>query len=32
MYRVDESSWNQRLEELLSTVRDMSEALLDKEE
>jgi hypothetical protein len=32
MYRVDESSWNQRLEELLSAVRDMSEALLNKEE
>ena len=32
MYHVDESSWDQRLEELLSTVKDMSEALLDKEE
>jgi len=32
MYQEDDTVWRQRLEELLSTVRDMSEALLDKEE
>ena len=32
MYREDDTVWRQRLEELLSTVREMSEALLDEEE
>ena len=32
MYHEDDSVWRQRLEELLSTVREMSEALIDKEE
>ena len=32
MYQEDDTVWKQRLEELLSTVRDMSEALLDTEE
>ena len=31
-YHEDDSVWRQRLEELLSTVREMSEALIDKEE
>ena len=32
MYQEDDTVWRQRLEQLLSTVRDMTEALLDKEE
>ena len=32
MYHEDDTPWRQRLEELLSTVRDMREALLDTEE
>ena len=32
MYQEDDTVWKQRLEELLSTVRDMSKALLDTEE
>jgi len=32
LYRDDDTVWKQRLEELLSTVRDMSKALLDTEE
>ena len=32
MYHEDDTAWRQRLEELLSTVREMSEALLNKEE
>jgi len=32
MYHEDDTPWRQRLEELLSTVREMREALLDTEE
>jgi hypothetical protein len=32
MYRENDTAWRQRLEELLSTVREMSEALIDTEE
>ena len=32
MYHEDDTTWRQRLEELLSTVREMKQALLDEEE
>ena len=32
MYHEDDTTWRQRLEELLSTVREMKQALIEEEE